>query len=363
VLVPERIRTAAAEGVEILVSTDHEAISDWSWGVTEAGLDGWITTVIGQEVTASLPEHTNMYPVVRDDSHPRGGIPEWYGLDIEEIWAAESTRGAGVRVLNHPRSGCNYLCIVGYDRVLGDATLDDPTLLGLAPGAALWSWDFEGIEYQNGNQDPFLNPADPERTGLFDDWMSFHNHGHRVTALAVTDIHGADAPGSPRSYFESSTDDPAAFVEEELVTAVTEGRVLASTGAFAKVSINDTAGMGDLITDTDGEIDLHVHIEGASGIDVTHFMVFVNCDEATKIPTADPDAVVKFDGTIPISVPDDAHVVVLGFGEQYLPLGLKQFNPARVPRFTTNPIFVDADGNASFDAPGGKTCAYSIGPP
>jgi len=39
-----------------------------------------------------------------------------------------------------------------------------------------------------------------------------------------------------------------------------------------------------------------------------------------------------------VSVPDDAHIVVLGFGEQSLPLGLKQFDPARVPRFTTKAV-------------------------
>jgi hypothetical protein len=36
-------------------------------------------------------------------------------------------------------------------------------------------------------------------------------------------------------------------------------------------------------------------------------------------------------------------------------------DPVRVPRFTTNPVFVDVDGNGAFDAPGDKTCSYPRG--
>jgi hypothetical protein len=46
-----------------------------------------------------------------------------------------------------------------------------------------------------------------------------------------------------------------------------------------------------------------------------------------------------------------------------MPRGLAQFDPLVTPRFTTNPIFVDADGNGRFDPPGGKTCTYDPRPP
>ena len=51
--------------------------------------------------------------------------------------------GALVRQLNHPRLGCGYLCVIDYDRVAGAAGIDSAFGLGLAPGAQLWSWDFE----------------------------------------------------------------------------------------------------------------------------------------------------------------------------------------------------------------------------
>lgn len=363
ILVPDRIRTAAAEGLDVVVSTDHESVSDWGSGVSENGLEDWVVTVIGQEVTASLPEHTNMYPVERDPTDTRGGFVRWFGLDLAEIFAAERARGAGVVALNHPRNGCNYLCIIGYDRLTGQPTLSDPTLLGLDAGAELWTWDFDTVELMNGNSGVFVDPAYPDSSGTFEDWMSFLNLGHRVTATAVTDTHGWGGAGDPRTYFSSSTDAPGELDEQELIDAMHQGRAVASSGAFARVEVNASAGLGDTVTDTDGSVDLAVHIEAASLIDVTHFMVFVNCDEATKIAATDANGIVKYDGVVPIDVDVDAHLVVLGFGAGSMPRGLDQYNPARIPRFTTNAIYVDADGNGVYDPPGGKTCSYTLGAP
>ena len=355
-----RIISAAAEGLEVPVATDHEHIVGWGDGVVQTGLGAWVHTIIGEEVTASIPEHTNMYPVVPDPPEvaPRGGPVKWFGLDIDQIYQAERDRGGQVVQLNHARNGCNYMCLIGYDRLTGEPTLDDPTKIGLPEGASLWSWDLDAFEYQNGNEPVFLDPNDPEGSGTFDDWMSFLNLGHRVTALGVTDAHGY-AVGSPRSYFVSPTDSPDELDEADMVAAIKQGRVVVSTGAFARVLVDDVAGLGDTVTDVDGAVDVAVHIEALPEIDVTRFKVFVNCDEALTVQTTDPDAVVKYDGTVSIPVTTDAHVVVLGLGDEPLPRGLYGFDPVGVPRFTTNAIYVDADGDGQFTAPGGKGCAYT----
>ena len=41
-----------------------------------------------------------------------------------------------------------------------------------------------------------------------------------------------------------------------------------------------------------------------------------------------------------------------------MPKPFHDADPRRVPRFTTNPVFVDVDGNGKFDPPGDKACAY-----
>ena len=89
----------------------------------------------------------------------------------------------------------------------------------------------------------------------------------------------------------------------------------------------------------------------------------MNCDEVLNVATTTPGEVVKYDDVLSLPVTTDAHVVVLGFGQDQLPRGFRQFDPTQVPRFTTNPIFVDADGDGVFTAPGGKTCSYTLDVP
>jgi len=362
IIVPERILTAAAEGCEVPVNTDHEFILDYKPFVTELGLDPWVRQVTGEEVTPTLPEHINMFPVVPTvDQDARGGIIKWYGKDIAEIFAMIEERGGAIRQLNHPRNGCNYLCTIGYDRLTGAPTaVPDPTLLGFAADAEMWSWNFNAIELMNGFGNIYLDPTKPDRTGLFEDWMSFHNMGHRVAGMGVTDTHGIRGPCHPGTFFASSTDEPQQMQETELVASVLGGKLVVTTGGFARVSVNGTAGLGDTITDTDGELELALKIEAIPEIDIAFYKVLVNCDEVVTAATTAPNDTVKFDGTVTVPVAADAHIVVLGFGTQAMPRGFPNVNASTTARFITNPVFVDTDGNGTFDPPGGKTCAYTL---
>lgn len=356
--IPERIASVASEGLEVVVSTDHECISDWSPGVDETGLGDWVVTVIGQEVTATIPEHTNMYPVVPDYSiNARGGYIPWYQMDYEELFAAIREFGAGVIGVNHPTG---YLRNVQFDVLSATPLMDDPTLLGLSDDSVLWDWDFDTFELMNGNKQIFASG----QSGLFDYWMSFLNHGYKKTVVGVSDAHNYTAPGYPRTYFLSTSDEVTGFDEAELITAMTEGRALISTGAFARVKVNNSANMGDTITDTDGEIDLSLHIEAIEEIDVAYLKIYVNCDQVSTIATTSPDGVVKFNDTVKVNITKDSHIVVLGFGENSMPPGFKGVKePSLTPRFVTNAIYIDYDGNGEFDAPGDKTCNYDTDGP
>ncbi len=358
--VPDRIRTVVAEGLDVALSTDHEFVADWSPGVAETGLGEWVDTVIGQEVTASLPEHCNAWPLVPDPDDPRGDFPKWYGMDLDEFFGLMRERGAGIIQLNHPRQGCNYLCLIQYDRLTGLPGIIDGRGLGVeGDDPTLWSWNFDAVEYMNGYRSPFVDPDSPHDTGMFEDWTSFLNLGHRITATGVTDEHDWGPPGSPRTYFVGGE----AFDEDEMVESVRGGKVQVSAGAFAHVRANDMGGPGDTVSASEGAISLSIRVEAMPQIDVTHVVVFVNCDEALKIATTDPAGVVKLDDTFTVPVPQDAHVIVMAFGRGDMPLGMDGYDPRRIPRVTTNALYVDADADGEWTPPGGKTCTYSLDPP
>lgn len=359
----DRYISAAAEGLDVVVHSEHEIIVDSSPALAASGVAKWVRGVVGQEVTASLPEHTNMTSVVPDPKHVRGAPVSWEGHDLAEIFALEKQRGAGFRTLNHPRKGCNWLCLIGWDRDKLTFTLNDPTVVGLAKGATLLSWDFEAMEVLNGMDDRLFSIKGKEQeSGTFEDWLSFWNGGHRVVGLAVTDVHGWAPPGSPRSWFKVPSDTLADFEDAWLVDAVKSGNTTMSAGAFATVSIGGVGPGGTVPKSAvvDGKVPLAVKVQAIAAIDVTRVAVLVNCELVLDVKTSAPDAVVKMAETLSVPITKDSYVVVLGFGKKAMPAGFAGVNAAAVPRFIANPILVDADGNGSWSAPGAKSCGLAF---
>jgi hypothetical protein len=354
VLREERARNAGAVGLEVIVDSDHEVVSDETPGIDDAGLGEFVATVVGEEVTATSPEHTQAWPFVPDGT-PRGGPVRWYGLSLGQIFAAERDRGAGVVVLNHPRIGCNYLCLIDWDRLTGEARFDDPAAVGVPADQPLFDWNFDAVEVMNGPRDVLLHDDDPLRTGFLDDWLAMIDLGHPITGLGVSDSHDPEDLAWPRTYFASPTDEPSEFDDAMLVDAVLAGKAQISAGAFARVSANG-AGIGELASGA--AVELAVRVDAVPSIDITHAVVLVNCDQVADLDADDPHGVVKLDTTLPLHLDADASIVILGFGAEPMPAGLPDYDPSGVPRVITNPIYVDADGNGRFDAPGGKTCDY-----
>lgn len=355
VLPERRFATVAAAGLEVMMQTDHEIIVDLQDELAASPWAGFLATVLGEEVTATNPEHLNMFGItVSPEDGARGNPVRWYGRDIAELYQAMRERGAGVVQMNHPE----WMNVVRYDGLTGAPLETDPTRFGFEAGQALWSWDMDAIEIQNGFKFILGDASRPGTSGLFRAWQSFFNLGHRVTGMGASDVHGMDTPGEARTYVPSS-DALDAFVEGPLLQAILEGRALTSTGAFVRMSVgNDTVGfdasMGDTVTLTD-DVTVRMNVQALSGIHIDHVYVFANCDVVAVVDTTDPDAVVKLDDAVTLDLDADAHITLVVMGSGSYPRGLDQPG-ANVARAITNPVFVDVDGNGVFDPPGGKAC-------
>jgi len=345
------LRKAAAHGLDIVVHTEHEHIVDRSSLAQELGISHLTRGIVGEEVTATLPEHLTMFPAV--PVGPRGGPIEWYGRDIEEIFGMMRERsGGGVNLLNHP----GYLDDLGWDPILAEPTVTDPTLFGLGAEAALWSWNLDGIEVMNGHSSPFGNRR-------WRNWQSMLNAGHPMVAIGCSDSHGGSDIGFPRTYVPALSDVPGEVSDDEVVEAIRAGRAQASSGAFARVLGPGGATIGDLVSSTDATVALEIHIEALPEVDVDWVSVFVNCDEVLAVPATAPDAVVKLSETVEIPVDGDAAITLAAFGSGRYPAGLPNFNPEGVPRVLTSPVYVDGDGDGAFSAPGGRECAVFLTSP
>jgi hypothetical protein len=69
----------AAEGVENLVATDHDAITDMTPAIAARGLSAFLSSTIGEEVTTFDYGHFNSYPQGEDPTRVSNGATDWGG--------------------------------------------------------------------------------------------------------------------------------------------------------------------------------------------------------------------------------------------------------------------------------------------
>jgi len=151
-----RVRSFAGEGLEVMVSTDHDTNTDYSPVIKKLGMNPFITSVVGTEVTTSVPEppylsngwgHINSWPSVYNPTARRGGSVEDESVSANEIYdrlraqsdtqcvggkkntlpcsvSGDCPGGACVNVgeqvvqMNHPRAGVSGVVNIGlFDNI------------------------------------------------------------------------------------------------------------------------------------------------------------------------------------------------------------------------------------------------------
>jgi hypothetical protein len=290
----DRVRTFLADGVDLLVATDHDYVTDYAptlplldpvplpLGAKSAST--WLATLVGEELTTFDYGHWNAFPLTRAGADLTGGAVDWGGsvdasLHPSQIHAALRANGANatpaetVVQANHPRGSLSWFTASRLDNASGE-THACPQRFRLAPSPAtaacdpahgqaadtgLFSEDFTAME--------IVNDLEEERIhGRMNDWMSFLSRGFLVTATAVSDTHHKFlvAAGYGRTWLPVATADPA-----QVAAAVNAGRAVASLGAFVTVTASNDRGetgtIGDVVaTGNDGRVTLHVEVQTPS---------------------------------------------------------------------------------------------------
>ena len=363
----DRVRNMAAEGVEILVSTDHAHVTDYAPVVEELGLGAWMSTIPGQEITTFDYGHFNGFPLDFDASRHDGGALDWPGLSPGEIGEVLLDRPEDtIFQVNHPRAvpapgEGNYFNNVDlqFDAsgpyVGADAR--DPLAVRLDADAQLLTTSFVAVEVMT-----WLDVQ-----GL-SDWFNFLNAGMRFTATGNSDTHtlAVESSGWPRNFVRLGGE-PADLAPEDLVHALHEGRNVVSFGPFARITANG-AEVGDTVSGGEVEVSVNVQapdwipfdsvvlLDGATqtvlaGGAVTPTLVDAGGAQRlefqldhTFTPAADTWLAVIVQGTqglfpgVPYNTSDPATLDLAA-----IRAGLVE-GPATAFA-ATNPIFVDADGD------------------
>jgi len=352
---PRQLAALAANGVEVVVSTEHDRAIDPRPAVAALGLGDRLRAFPGVEATASFlggdvatsAGHLNAFPITPRPKAYRGGAPHAEGRRLGATFAdLREDPAKPILQMNHPRATTpdafdnqEYFTHLGtgvgpYDPTKPLDEEPNAVLLEVAPGGQR-DLDFDAIELLNG-------PSRERYRLTRADWFSLLLQGEVKTATANSDSHTAGhLPGLPRTYVAVAGDletlDADAFFQ-----ALREGRAYGTSGPLLNVTLG-RAGLGETY---DGpEATLRIAVTAAPWVPIDRARVYVNGglvetltirpDEEVLVPLRfDRDAFV----TVEVEGPADARFDTLLQGH--------------APFAFTNPIFVDADEDGAWTAPG-----------
>ena len=333
-----KVASFAAEGLEVPISTDHEWVTDYAPVIEAMGLQRFMKSIIGEELTTYTFGHFNPFPMKLDPGLPNNGAVDWYYKSPPEFFAEARRRmvPGGILQINHPRSASigGYFSAVGFDR---------ETFTWTQPSD--WSPDFDAIEVLNGGG---IGIAKDE---TLPDWYVFLNRGYLYTATGNSDSHNSlsSAVGYPRNCVRIMEDDPRQMKEDAFIAAVKAQKVTISGGPFVTFTIEGTE-IGGLVA-VSGAVKLKIKVQAPEWMAVNSLQVVANgkkiaervLDQTTRDST---NPVIRFNEQIEHQPDKDTWYVVLVEGDTAL-------RPVASPRaFSfTNPIYVDYNGNGRYDPP------------
>jgi len=326
-----RVLGAIAEGLDVLVATDHDIISDYGPIASELGVGSMIHTVAGIEASP-LWGHINGFPLAAEKPERYWGVT-WFEYDERRVFQrmiqpAELVRqlrerGARIVQLNHPR---------------GDQGVFN--FLDLDPSTAAVS-----REWPEADAFELMNPTD-EDPGLMDDWFGLIRNGRRLTATGVSDAHGVFGVGYSRTLIASPEDDPATIADAEIWPALAAGRAVATNGPFVRFSArrgSAEAGIGETLAGA-GQLALSVRVEAPEWMDVASLRILENGRTLIEQPLTaaerDPEnPAVRLDRTYTATAADAFYVLVV----EGTPGSRNEPVFGSTALAITNPIYVDLD--------------------
>ena len=327
-LYPYKVRTMVVEGLEVPVSTEHEAIGDFNPAIRALELTDWIHGIVGSEVTTFTYGHFNAFPLVPDPSKTNNGRIDWYGRKPADTFAnIRANPGDPFLQVNHPRGNAlgGYFSAMGYEAT--PFTFDN----------ADYSADFDGIEVMNGCGNGSIY------RDTIQDWFAYLNHGVKKVGTASTDNHKAQGGdmGLPKTFVRLSTDVPKEVSVDELRSAFKRGQLTLSCGPFVEMKIGDQEIGGTVMLQGD-ELQIQARVAAPSWVDVDVLEVLVNGQVVKAVPLSGAIGGDRFMGTVTASVPAgrDSWVALVARGDR--PHGI--WVRGRPSFALTNPIFVEGNG-------------------
>lgn len=332
----DRALSNAAEGVEVLVSTEHNTLVDYRPVIAAAGLGRSVASVIGVEATTHTVGHFNALPLRPRVGAPRNGMVDPEGMTPSRIFQllrelAEPGIEPFIQV-NHPRSGkTGYFEMMKLDAKTGRAA--DPR----------WDASFDGVEV-------LTLGREEETQAALADWFALLRQGRRVTGVGTSDSHTITLRpvGWPRTFVCVEDDDPPHLNVSAFVAALRAGCATVSAGPLVLLSAGAVP-MGGLLAAPGGEVEIEVEVRAASWIPTDRLVLYVDGEVQREIPI-DGTQLVRHRSRQALRCARDCFVVAyVDSARSLAPVLSERKNLEPRPIGVTNPIYVDVDGDGRYD--------------
>ncbi len=331
----ERAITAAGEGLELLVATEHNIQVDYHAAAVKAGVRKHFTPVVGNEVTTSVG-HFNVFPLAAGGPVPDFKVKDWKGV-ASVLSEAKAPR---VVILNHPRDLHLQFRPFGPERHLA---LTGEDLDG-------WTLPANAVEVVNSG----AQQSDVMR--LVRDWFGVLNRGAFLTPVGSSDSHDVSRyiVGQGRTYIRAKDDAPGEIDITDAVKNFVEGRVMVSCGLLAEITVDGKYGPGDLAP-AKSDVAVSVRVLGPAWTTAERVELYANGVKIHEASIKDHgQAGEKWAGKWTLPRPaHDVHLVAVATGPGvealYWPLG-KPYQPTspvvrkRVVGLT-GAVWLDGDGD------------------
>jgi hypothetical protein len=300
--------------------------------------------VTGNEVTTTAG-HFNIFPVDPAAPAPDAKETDWPRL----MTAIRGTPGVEVIILNHPRS------------IHSGFRPFDPRNFNSATGENKrgFEFSFNALEVLNSGaqQTDYLL--------VYRDWFALLNYGYRIVTIGASDSHDVSRfiVGQARTYIAAADQDPAAIDVGVACKNLLQGRASVSMGLLVDLTVQEKFGLGDLATALGDEIAVNVKVLSPAWSRASSVALYANGRKIREqtFPSPPREGASASAREVRWSIPKpahDVHLVAIATGPPVTApfwAMTKPYQPAS-PKWegraiaSTNPIWIDADGDGEFSA-------------
>lgn len=349
----QRVVDFAAQGAEILATTEHNITWDLGSTIEAMGLEKQILSLPGVEITSMVRStaapttigHSNVFPVQVNPAAFAGGTLRFEQRRLGEVIASYKGRFPNsVFQLNHPRSLIDDEALAFFNHLSQGRAFDpgrplseppNNVLLQSQPGSDYRDIDFDAMELLNGNSMALYELVRA-------DWFALLRQGIYKVATANSDSHSShELVAYPRSMIAVENDTVTGVGAADIAAAIRRGELYGTTGPIIEVDVDGT-GPGGVHRGASGT--LTIRIEGAPWVTVNEVRIWLNGERWRTLP-ARTGSVVAHD----VTFSRDSFLFVEVVGE---PSAIyRTVAPGFTPFAFANPIFIDTEGDG-YHAPG-----------